>query len=221
MTSPTPWTKEECRDRYVRGSQISLRQLASDSGNSRKTLEDWSRFDVPKWSEQRREFQGEARVRGDHKAIENISDRTSNLTVQHLDSYQSARRVVDTYFAFLNRRIDEVKDIPERLEAELKSIRASNINFMMLSLERAINGERTAAGLEWENVPKAIAFLQRQGYQIVDPTIDREVGLEELGLSDEAAELIKMKLLGVEDSGTDTHAPTFPTATTQAETQTH
>lgn len=221
MVSPTPWTKEECRDRYVRGSQISLRRLAQESGNKYKTINDWSRFDIPKWSEQRKDFQAEVRLKSDNKMVESLSDRTSNLTVQHLDSYQSARRVVDTYFAFLNRRIDEVKDIPERLEAELKSIRASNINFMMLSLERAINGERTAAGLEWENVPKAIAFLQRQGYQIVDPTIDQTVGLEELGLSDEAAELIKMKLLGVEDSGTDNHAPTFPTATPQAETQTH
>jgi hypothetical protein len=196
-----PWNKEQCRDRYVRGSSITLRELAAESGNSHKTIEDWSRFDTPKWSEQRKLFQGELRVKCDNKIVEKTSDRTSDLAIEHLTSYQSARKVVDAYFQWQNRRIEEVKDIPERLEAELKSIRASNINFWLLSLERAINGERLAAGLERDNVPKAIAFLERLGYEVIDPTIPlgQSPASGELGLSDEAVELIKAKLLGLSE----------------------
>lgn len=194
------WTKEECRDRYVHGLQISLKKLAIESGNSAKTIEDWSRHDTPKWSEQRRQFQGQARVDSDNKAIEQISEIKAGLATEHLRSYQSARRVIDTHFNWFNERINAVKHIPERLEAELKGTRKSDLNFLTLSLERVINGERTAAGLEWENVPKAIAYLQRLGYQVVDPTIESSNGTEGLGLSDEAAELIKVKVLGIEET---------------------
>jgi hypothetical protein len=196
-----PWTKEQCRDRYVRGSKISLKQLAVESGNSYKNINNWSRFDEPKWSVQRKSFEAQVRLECDNEIVKKTSDRTSDLAVEHLNSYQSARSVVDAYFQWQNRRIEEVKEIPERLEAELKSIRASNINFWLLSLERAINGERLAAGLEWENVPKAIAFLQKLGYEIVDPTIPpgQSTKLEESGLSDEAVELIKTKLLGLDE----------------------
>jgi hypothetical protein len=207
-----PWTQEECRDRYVRGTKISLKQLAVESGNPYKTINDWSRFDEPKWSMQRKSFQAEIRLQSDNKILEKTSDRTSDLVVEHLNSYQSARRVVDAYFQWQNRRIEEVKDIPERLEAELKSIRPSNINFWLLSLERAINGERLAAGLEWENVPKAIAFLTRLGYAITDPSLpaatDAEADLEATpkGFTDEQAGDIRARILGI-SQGTASPSP--------------
>lgn len=209
-----PWSKEDCRDRYVRGSKISLQQLAVESGNKYKTINNWSRSDEPKWSVQRKSFEAEVRLKSDHKAIEKTSDHLSNLTTEHLKSYQSGRKVIDTYFAWLNGRLDEVKAIPERLEAELKSIRASNLNFMLLGLERAINGERTAAGLEWENVPKAIAFLQRLGYTITDPSLppesDAEAALKAAtkGLSEEVAEQVWAGILGIpEDAPSPVELP--------------
>lgn len=197
--SPTPWSKEECRDRYVRGTAISLRQLAPIAGIPLNTLTCWCRKDG--WVGQRKQVQDKLTAETDHKTIEKTSDRNSDLAVEHLNSYQSARRVIDAYFRWQSQKIEEVKDIPERLEAELKSIRPSNINFWLLALERAINGERLAAGLEWENVPKAIAFLERLGYVVADPTIsiNQSVQAKELGLSDEAAGLIKAKLLGLSE----------------------
>lgn len=187
----------------MRGAQISLKNLASESGNSRKTLEDWSRFDTPKWSEQRRHFQGELRVKCDNQAIEKVSNHVSELAVEHLRSYQTARKVIDEYFSWQAKRLDEVRGIPEHHEAEIKSIRASNLNFMSLTQERVINGERLAAGLEWENVPKAIAFLQRLGYVITDPslpsTTDAEAELEATpkGFTDEQAGDIRARILGI------------------------
>lgn len=201
-----PWTKEQCRDRYVRGDRITLQQLAVESGNPYKTLNHWSRFDEPKWSIQRQDFQAQLRLDCDKKVLEEISTHTSDLAVEHLKSYQSARSVVDVYFRWQSKRLDEVKSIPERLEAELKSIRAANINFWMLSLERAISGERLAAGLEWENVPKAIAFLEKLGYQIIDPSLPSEADAETSGsiapkgLSDEVAAQVWAGILGVEEN---------------------
>jgi hypothetical protein len=212
IDKPRPWTQQECRDRYVRGTKISLKELAVESGNSYKTINNWSRFDEPRWSIQRKTFEAEVRSKSDNKILEKTSDLTSDLAVEHLNSYQSARKVADAYFQWQNQRIEEVKGVPERLEAELKSIRASNINFWLLSLERAINGERLAAGLEWENVPKAIAFLQKLGYVITDPSLppatDAEAELEATpkGFTDEQAGDIRARILGI-PQGTTSSTP--------------
>jgi hypothetical protein len=194
------WTKDQCRDRYCRG-QISLSQLAYDSGVPRQTLAGWSASDG--WVAHRKRIQTELRTKSDENFIEQASEHLSSLAMAHFKSFSTSRNVIDTYFNWQSDRLKEVANIPERLEAEIKSINPAAVNHWCTALERAVNGERTATGMDWESVPKAIAYLTRLGYDITDPSLpsiadtETEKQAETEGLTEDAANTIRAQILGI------------------------
>lgn len=170
-----PWTRQQCEQRYVQGDRIFLKDLAVESGVSERQLERWSAEGEKPWPKLRREFGGELAAATTKKAIEKISEKASdefsNLTFEHLEAYRIYRQLATIYGNFL---LEKANSNP----LELSKLPAYAINFWSLALDRSIQGERKAAGLEYEDVNKAIQFLQSLGYEIVDPTQQNQADTE-------------------------------------------
>lgn len=156
-----PWTREQCGRRYIEGEPIGLRTLEGESGVSVKTLERWSVKDL--WVKRRAECEGKVRAVTAERIAEEIGEELSELTVQQLAACKTYRELATIYGDYL---LTKCKDNP----AELLRIPATAVNFWSLILDRAIGMEREAAGLRYEDVNKAIQFLQSLGYEIIDPT---------------------------------------------------
>lgn len=168
------WSREECRDRYVRGPRIGLRALAELSGVPFQTLGVWSRQDA--WPEQRRQFQDSVKTLSDKKVREQIASQAVKLSVEHLSSYSRVRRIADCLLRQIESKVirlesshPELAD-PEIVKEQLKELmevsNIGNINLLSLVLDRAIQGERNISGAEYEDLQKAANALKRRGFQI-------------------------------------------------------
>ncbi len=58
---------------------------------------------------------------------------------------------------------------PEQLQDAIKQLFSlvSNINQLSMVIDLAVEGERVAAGLEYEDLHKAVAALKRRGFGMV------------------------------------------------------
>jgi hypothetical protein len=147
---PKPWSKEECRDRYVRGEKIGLRSLEELSGRGLSTLGEWSGTDD--WVVQRERFWDERRTKTDQliieKSAEAISDELAAIATGHYETY---------------------KTVCERAEALLESAaEADEVNFLSLAIHRSIQGQRVALGMKFQDLNEAIAAIERAGFKVID-----------------------------------------------------
>ena len=153
-----PWSRDDCRDRYVIGDKIGLRKLAEISGGSFKTIAEWSTGD--KWTESRKRFQDGVRTKTDDILSDKISKRNAAILAGHSKDYRSERKkLIKKRDEFLLIFVDNAEDA---------SYLASALNALSLAIDRSIKGERTALSLEYENRDAAIAAVRRFGYEPVD-----------------------------------------------------
>lgn len=201
-----PWTKEQCRRRYVQGDDdIAIRQLAKDSGVPRATIEGWTRAE--KWFEQRQTFRGKLNARIDEKVIEKIGEEVaieiSNYSKKHVE-------VCDTFIGVAEYYINRLLVMLRSGELSIDKLDGFKHNFMSLSLDRAINAQRAALGLEYEDVNKAMRLLKSMGYEVTEPiSINAKEQSESKakttkGISESTAAEIRSKILGIESEDTPT-----------------
>jgi hypothetical protein len=147
---PQPWSREQCRDRYVRGEKIGMRGLSDLSGRGLSTLGEWSAND--EWVEQRERFWNERRSRTDEliieKSAELISDELAAIASTHYNTYKSLREHAESL-------------MPGIVEADL-------LNALSLTIHRSIEGERTARGMKYQDINEAIKTVRRAGLEVVD-----------------------------------------------------
>lgn len=167
---PQPWSREQCRDRYVRGSKIGLRTLAEQSGRSLGTLGGWSSEDD--WQVQREQFQDKKRSRTDEKIVEQVSqaiaEEAADVAAEHFNAHRSARKIAEFYLNAVSAQLKRLTH-PEMLEEALKAVSPLSLNFISLTLDRSIQGERQALGMEYDDINKAIAAIERTGLKVVAP----------------------------------------------------
>lgn len=160
-----PWSKEQCKRRYVQGPTITLRQLAVDSGRNKRTLERWSV--EGSWDRECRQHVGKLSVATEQKFVEKVSESLSNdlaqIAIYHFHSHRIFHEIA---IAIGQDWLDKIRANP----ATINSVKPSEINFVSLVLDRAIAGERVAAALHYEDLNKAMQALQRHGYLVIDPT---------------------------------------------------
>uniref|UniRef100_B8HMZ9 Transposase n=1 Tax=Cyanothece sp. (strain PCC 7425 / ATCC 29141) TaxID=395961 RepID=B8HMZ9_CYAP4 len=77
MSESNQWSREECRNRYVRGEKISLRELSRLSSRALGLLGRWCKEDG--WTEQREQY----RLNSDRKSTKR---RSSELPRQQPSS---------------------------------------------------------------------------------------------------------------------------------------
>lgn len=71
---PKPWTKEQCRRRYIEGDDnIGIRPLAEISGNPKRTIEVWVRKE--QWVEQKKQYRNKLRSTIQKETIEKKSKK--------------------------------------------------------------------------------------------------------------------------------------------------
>lgn len=156
-----PWSKEQCRRRYIEGSTITLRQLAVEAGRDRKVVQTWSA--KGEWETARRQYAAKMEAEIQRKSVEKISDDAAQIAFLH---FQTHRLFHETALAIGQAWLDQIRSDP----AAISSIKCSELNYVSLVLDRAIAGERVAAALEYEDLNKAIQVLHKHGYLVIDPT---------------------------------------------------
>ncbi len=167
------WSREECRNRYVHGPRIGLRGLAVESGVSFKTLSEWSAKDD--WPGQRKQFQDNLRTKIDEKVRSKLGITKAQLCRDHFASHSQVRRVAQCLLGIIEDKAQQIQSShpelidPDQLQETVKQLftHVGNLNLLSLTIDRAIEGERVAAGLEYEDLHKAAAMLKRRGFDVV------------------------------------------------------
>jgi hypothetical protein len=165
-----PWTKEQCRDRYIRGTRISVPELVELSGCAEGSIRRWASKDPDgTWKEQRDLYLAQQRSQTDLKAIaktsEKLADEISDIVASHFRGYRVLREISMTRLDFIN---DCLKH-PETAGEQMASLNPLNINYWSLVFDRSVRGERVALGLEYEDLNKAIAAVERAGFEVRVP----------------------------------------------------
>jgi hypothetical protein len=179
------WSKEQAERRYIEGDRITLEALAALSGVPISTIKRWSA--AGGWEQQRAIYQdglqGDIRAKTADKLSEELSGLLSQLSQEHMEAYQTVRRIVtakakrllevlskDLTLAQLHQQISADPSIPEELrEKAMKQFDTGEIGHMARTLDICIRGERLVAGLDYENVNAAIAACEKAGLEVKVP----------------------------------------------------
>jgi hypothetical protein len=178
---PKPWTKEQCRQRYVEGEDdIGFRGLSELSGYSKSKIAKWAADDVPTWAVQRGQYRDRIRTETQQKTIdktsERLSDDLSDISVANYEAHKLARDYAHTIFKIKAKHLQQVIKLPdeERL-AELKKHSASDMNYWSLILSRSTQEIAAATGLPYYiNANTAFTKLEKEGYIILNPQAEEE-----------------------------------------------
>jgi hypothetical protein len=175
------WSKDECRDRYVRGAKIGLRELSNLSGRALSVLAAWSREDG--WTSQREQYQNTLRTQTDQQAIaktaDKLSDQLSEMAIEHYKSYRGGRRIADFLLQRMTAKIEalesshpemrEPEAVRESLQSLIKDSHPAVLNLLTQIIDRCVKGERMVTGAEYEDMNKAIAAVERAGFEVRVP----------------------------------------------------
>jgi hypothetical protein len=171
---PKPWTKEQCRRRYVESEEpIGIRDLANACGYNKATVEVWVRQDL--WVEQRKRYQEDLKKAVQQKTIEKTSDKISDELSQIVTENYQVHRLARNYVAKLiearAKQLEEDLQLPveERKKAVSKH-NASEINQLTQALTKLTNAINEGRGIRYFiDMNAAADKLTREGYEIIDP----------------------------------------------------
>jgi hypothetical protein len=180
-TLEKPWSREQCRDRYVRGFKIGLRGLAEISGVSVGTLNRWSSKDQENlsWPEQRNLFDRSVITKTITKVDEAVGDAVAGenavIIRTHYEAFGEVLTLGRGLTAIAQKATNAMKELsaidPYKLQAlASSSSQAANI------IKTAVDGQRQALWLDLENINVAIGIVEKHGYCVseVDPEESEE-----------------------------------------------
>ncbi|MEH1790004.1 MAG: hypothetical protein V7L23_31670 [Nostoc sp.] len=173
---PKPWTREQCRRRYVEGGDdIGLRALAGTSGRDKSTLERWCSKD--EWVSQRGQHQGKMQVITRQKTIEKTSDKLSDelseIAIANYQRHKLARDYAAKIIDIKARQLAEIDKLPLAEKAVMLSSHhiGYEMNYWSQILKRSTDAIESATGLRYyTEINAAAGRLEKEGYEIVDPT---------------------------------------------------
>lgn len=160
------WSKEECRIRYVQGEKIGQRALAEQSGRAASLIGQWCSEDG--WVKQREQYQSKLRAETHRKTLELTSDRLAEDLAKrnedHVKGYEVFRAVSVQYTKAL---LTELQATSNKLQLLDDKSMATQRYAAIYNL--AVQGERTALGMEYMDINRAIEAASRAGYEVVEP----------------------------------------------------
>ncbi len=172
---PKPWTKEQCRRRYVEcDDDIGIRRLADASGQPKGTVEGWVKREL--WLEQRRQYRDTLKTTVQEKTIEKtsekISDELSEICTENYKVHKLARDYAAKIIEVKARQLAEDLKLTgkERKEA-LMQHSAVEFNGWSQALKRSTDAINEIRGIKYfADINAAADRLQREGYEITDPS---------------------------------------------------
>lgn len=177
---PKPWTKEECRRRYIEGDDsIGIRPLAEISGNSKATIELWVRKEL--WVEQRTQYRNKLRSTIQKETIEKkskkISDELSDIVAKNYEVHKLARDYVAKLIEARARQLaEDLKLEDSHKQVALKQHNSVEINNLSQALKRSTDAINEITGLQYYiDINAATDKLTREGYEVIDPTTEDAV----------------------------------------------
>ena len=181
--------------------------MASELGVNAKTIERWLK--IPEFKEAIANLQSKTLTKMVAKTSDKMSDDLSEIRVEHFEALKHFRILASTLGEALTHelKLAESKG-DEAYQDALGKIRgqANNLNIWNQILDRSIKLERTILGMDYEDVSVAISFLERLGYEVVDPSLAPATSQTEAtrantkGLREDHLNEIRASILGI--SGT-------------------
>ncbi|MFM6136914.1 MAG: hypothetical protein ACKPCP_22660 [Sphaerospermopsis kisseleviana] len=172
---PKPWTKEQCRRRYVEcEDDIGIRTLAAQAGRTKMMVEGWVKNEL--WLQQRKEYRYSLNMSIQEKTIEKtsekISDELSEICTENYKVHKLARNYVARIIEFKSKQL--VEDLKIENENERKKAiaqhNASDMNQWSQSLKRSTDAINELRGIKYfAEINAAADKLTREGYEIIDP----------------------------------------------------
>lgn len=172
---PKPWTREQCRRRYVEDEHdIGIRTLAALSGNTKTAIEGWVKRES--WLQQRTEYRQKLNTSIQEKTIEKASEKISDELSEICNENYKVHKLARDYVA----KIIEVKarQLAEDLKIQDKETRKralldhdpGEMNQWSQSLKRSTDAINELRGIKYfAEINAAADKLTREGYEIVDP----------------------------------------------------
>lgn len=171
---PKPWSIKQCCDRYVMGDRIALRTLASVSGVPHSTIAHNCAAD--NWRAKRSKI----REAVDFQTIDLVAAQIAGKTAEILNShYEAENEIFDMANAIVGLIAIQLKQMEEQFEKsqdsddrsskdiyQLQSL-ISSLNTAQNTIAGAINGQRKALGLDYEDLNYAVASVRRSGLEVV------------------------------------------------------
>jgi hypothetical protein len=172
---PRPWTKEQCRRRYVEADDdIGIRGLADASGQPKGTLERWSRNEL--WVDQRVQYRDTLKTTIQEKTIEKtsekISDELSDIVIENYKVHKLARDYVAKIIEVKARQLQEdLKLVGEEKKKAIAQHNAAETNQWSQALKRSTDAINEVRGIKYFiDINAAADKLSREGYEIIDPS---------------------------------------------------
>ena len=175
------------------------KQVASELGLNPKTIERWLK--IPEFKEAIANLQSKTLTKMVDKTADKMSDEFSEITLEHLKAARTYRKMSE---AVAKLGVSQLIKNPGVIDELL--VKANVYNAWNLILDRSIKIERTALGLDYHDVSLAIAFLQRLGYEVSDPTLQpvktdgEAVSRVVKGLTEEQLNQIRSGILAISEN---------------------
>lgn len=153
--------REDAKTWYVTNLEnITLKDVAKEFNVPVSTIYIWSKEGL--WKENRKNFLEEYHNESNRELIEESAKKfagvISDLAYEHFESYRCTRVLAEKFF---NNALLESQHMGFSVVDVNKAESWSRI------LDRAVKGEREAAGLEYEDLSKAIQEIERSGLTVV------------------------------------------------------
>lgn len=168
--SEKKWSKEECRDRYVREEKIGQRELSKLSGRAPTVIARWCKNE--EWVQQREQYVSRLRAETEDKVIEATSDRLADELVkmneEHIRGAELFRKMSQQFAGILATEIQQISQSD-------RSKTIINKEFS-LALQRysgifatAVQLQRQATGMQYLDLDKAVSEVIKAGYDVSEP----------------------------------------------------
>lgn len=179
------WSKKECRDRYVTGKEIGIRELAKIANRHPATVGRWS--SDGDWVKDRERHAIRMRTTTENKIIEKTSDRISDniakLNEEHVQGSDVFRKLSQQFAGILvnqvlNSNADKRPEMITDKEFSMALQRYVGI------YSTAINLQRQALNMDYLNLDAAIAKTMGAGLEVSNPSLEFMISqLQEAGFT--------------------------------------
>ena len=172
---PKPWTKEQCRRRYVEcEDDIGIRGLSKVSGQGKGSIERWVKTEL--WLAQRHEYREVLRTTIQEKTIEKTSDKISDELSEIVTEGYAVHKLARDYAAKIieakaRQLVEDLRLVGDDRKKALSNHNAAEMNQWSQMLRRSTDAINDMRGIKYfADINAAADKLQREGYEILDPS---------------------------------------------------
>jgi hypothetical protein len=162
-TLQKPWSREDCRDRYVIGDKIGLRKLAEISGLDQRRIERWSSAD--NWPENRRQFLGTVSAKTQESVSDAIAEKASAVIERHYEAFKELESLALSLITLSQQCADQLATAGAVDPYRLQALTGASTNASSV-LRGSTDGQRQALWLDTENINVAIGIVEKHGYRV-------------------------------------------------------